>query len=149
MSNPKLPPNMQEFNEITAVIFGQLYDAFPVPQNVDIDQIAKVLGLADRQQQMSSGRPFNEVFVHTLGWLLREGFVRSEGNIAQERVVLATKAMTVMNIAPPSLSQPLGSQLADAAKDGSSEHAKSKMAELMGEFFGSLLGSLTKHMSGG
>src|SRR5260370_14137716 len=120
MSNAKLPPNMQEFNEITAVIFGQLYIAFPVSEDIDIGRVAKVLGLADRRQEMRSGRPFNEVFIHTLGWLITEGFVRSTGHIPQERVVLATKAITVMNVVPPSLSQPLGSQLADAAKDASS-----------------------------
>jgi len=92
MSNAKLPPNMQEFNEITAVIFGQLYIAFPVGEGIDIDRVAKVLGLADRRQQMPSGRPFNEVFVQTLGWLIAEGFVRSMG-LPQERVVLATKAI--------------------------------------------------------
>jgi hypothetical protein len=149
MADTKLPPNMQEFNEITAVIFKQLYTAFPVGQNIDIDAVAKALGLPDRRQSMPSGRPFNEVFVSTLDWLISEQFVRSLGHLAVERVVLTQKAITVMNTVLPRLSEPLGSEIARAANDTTSVSGKTKIGEIMGEFFGSALGSFTKNVSGG
>jgi hypothetical protein len=144
MTASKLLPNMQEFNEITAVILSQLYKSFPIGQNINIDEVGKVLSLANRQQQMPSGRSFNEVFHSTLDWLINEEFVRNLGHLSSERVVLRTKAIAVMNIVPPSLSQPLGSQLADATERASTESGKRKISELMGNFLGSFIGSFTK-----
>jgi hypothetical protein len=148
MTDLKLPPNMQEFNEITAVIFSQLYPAFPVGQNIDIDEVAKALGLPNRREMMPSGRPFNDIFINTLGWLIREEFVRSQGNLPSERVVLTHKAIAVMNAIPPRLSEPLGQQITTVANDTTSASGKTKIGEVMGEFFGSALGSFTKNMSG-
>jgi hypothetical protein len=54
-----------------------------------------------------------------------------------------------MNAVPPSLNQPLGTELADATEQASTEAGKRKMTELMGEFFGSLIGAVTKSLSGG
>jgi hypothetical protein len=56
--------------------------------------------------------------------------------------------MAAMNIVPPSLSRPLGSELADASKQASTESGKTKIAELMGSFFGSFMGSFTKKIAG-
>jgi len=148
MTASELPPNMQEFNEITAVIFSQLFIAFPVARNINPDEVATVLGLANRRHQMPSGRPFNEVFASTLDWLINEEFVRSLGTLSAERVVLRTKAIAVMNVVPPSLSQPLGSELADATKQASTEGGKRKITELMGNFFGSFIGSFSKTIAG-
>jgi hypothetical protein len=135
---------MQEFNEITAVIFGRLYASFPAPISIRPDAIAHALGFQDLQAQMPSGRTFNEVLHHTVQWLTSEDFIRSGHPLPLERLVLTAKAIAVMNIVPPSLSQPLGSQLADATEQVSTERGKRQVAELMGNFFGSFIGSLTK-----
>jgi hypothetical protein len=148
MTASELPPTMQEFNEITAVIFGKLFERFPVARNVRPDEVATVLGLADIRQQMPSGLLFKEAFASTMDWLISEEFIRALGPLRSDGVVLTTKGMAAMNIVPPSLSRPLGSELADASKQASTESGKTKIAELMGSFFGSFMGSFTKKIAG-
>jgi hypothetical protein len=145
---PDLPPNVKEFNEITAVIFAQLYPSFPVELKLDPVEVAKVLGVTETAK-LPSSRAFNEVFEHTLMRLIREGFVDSYGSYPREKCVLTTKAMSVMNVIPPNLKKPMGSELGDATQDGSSPAGKSKMAELIGEFFGSFTGSMWKSLGNG
>jgi hypothetical protein len=149
MTAPELPPTMQEFNEITAVIFARLFNAFPIPWNIPPEEVAVELGLADPRQQMPSGRLFKEVFASTMDWLIREEFIRAIGPLLSDGIVLTTKGMAALKIVPPSLSRPLGSELADATEQASTEAGKRKLTELIGEFFGSALGSFTKNISGG
>ena len=148
MTASKLPPNIQEFNEITAVLFGQLYASLPNPMDIDKDAVARALGLADGRTRMSSGRAFNEVLSHTVQWLIREDFVRSQGKYPLQRMVLTKKGLAGMSAVPPSLSQPLGSELADATKQASTEGGKTRISQMMGDFWGSFLGSFTKSISG-
>jgi hypothetical protein len=148
MTASELPPNVREFNEITAVIFARLFNAFPIPSNIPPDKVADELGLADRQQEMPSGWTFNKVFVSTLDWLIAEGFVRPSGPLNIDGVVLTTKGMAAMNAVPPSLSRPLGSELAEATKEASTEEGKTRISQMMGDFWGSFIGSLTKSISG-
>jgi hypothetical protein len=143
-----LPPNVKEFNEITAVIFAQLYQSFPIQRELDPIEVAKVLAISETAK-LPSGRAFNEVFAHTLERLIREDFVDSYGSYPREKCVLTTKAMSVMNVIPPNLKKPMGSELGDATRDGSSPANKSKMAELIGEFFGSFTGSMWKSLGNG
>ena len=144
MTSPKpLPPNIQEFNEITAVIFAQLYISHPLPKNLEPDEVASVLGKL-RSDILPSGRTFNDVFAHTLGWLVSQGFVLPLGNHPRERDLLTAKALTAMNVVPPSLNQSLGTQITEATKEGTSDTGKSKIAELMGNFFGGFAASAAK-----
>jgi hypothetical protein len=148
MVSPKpLPPNIQEFNEITAVIFAQLYICHPLPKNLEPDEVASVLGKS-RSEILPSGRTFNDVFSHTLGWLVSQDFVLPLGAHNRERDLLTAKALTAMNVVPPSLGQSLGTQITEATKEGSSDTGKSKIAELMGNFFGSFAASAAKTISG-
>jgi|SRR5215831_8257007 hypothetical protein len=147
MTAPELPPNVQDFNAITGVLFAQLYTSVPVPTKIDPDAVASALGLQDRQARMSSGKPFSELLSHTIMWLNTEGFIRSQPGLPLERAVLTDKGLAVMSFVPPSLSRPLGSELADATEETSTEGGKRKIAELMGNFFGSAIGSFTKSIS--
>jgi hypothetical protein len=143
----ELPPTMQEFNEITAVIFGKLFERFPVARKVSPDEVAAVLGLADIRQQMPSGLLFKEAFASTMDWLINEGFVRYSG-AHPGAVVLTTKGMAALNVVPPSLNRPLGSELAEATKQASTEGGKTRISQMMGDFWGSFIGSFTKSVSG-
>jgi hypothetical protein len=145
---PELLPNIKEFNEITAVIFAQLYVSFPIDLKLEPVEVGKALGVSE-SSTLPSGRAFNEMFSHTLVRLIREGFVDSYGTYPRERCVLTTKAMTVMNVIPPNLKQPLGSELREAAENGASAANKSRMAELIGDFFGSFTGSVWKSLGNG
>jgi hypothetical protein len=139
---------MQEFDEITAVIFSKLFDAFPIAQKISPDEIAAVLGIADIRQRMPSGRLFKEVFASTQNWLIREEFIRGLGPLPSDGLVLTTKGMAALRIVPLSLGRPLGSELADATNQASTEAGQRKIAGLIGEVLGSTIGSLTKSMSG-
>jgi hypothetical protein len=148
MADLNLPPNIREFNEITGVIFAQLYAVFPVLLDIDADAVAKTPGhsLSDK---LESGRTFGEILSYTAGWLALEGFTHASGAHARSRVCLTTKALAAMNAVPEKLQQPLGSQLAEAAKQGSSDAGKLKLAELVGTLLGSFTGSVTKSVGGG
>jgi hypothetical protein len=92
---------------------------------------------------------FRDAFSLALRWLIEEGFVTSRAfEPDRHRCVLSTKALAVMNLVPPNLTQSLGTQIAEATKKGSSESGKSEMAGLIGTFFGNFIGSVTKSISG-
>lgn len=148
MTDPKLPPNIREFNEITGGIFGQLYAIFPAIKDIDATEVANALGhsLGDK---LESGRTFGEVLAYTVGWLVSEAFIHSFGVHPRERVVLTTKALAAMNAIPEKLGPSLGSQFANAAKQSSSDAGKIKLAELVGTFLGSFAGSTAKSVGGG
>jgi hypothetical protein len=147
MTASELPPNIRDFNEITGVLFGRLYASFPNPKVIPPEAITQALGLEGTQSPMSSGQPFNAVLVHTIDWLNREEFIR-DAVPPMGKFVLTTKGMAAMNAVPPSLSRPLGSELAEATEQASTEAGKRKISELIGELFGSALGSFTKNISG-
>ena len=148
MTNSKLPPNVREFNEITGVIFAQLYAVFPALLDIDADAVAKALGhsIDDR---LESGRTFGELLAYTAAWLALEGFTHPSGPHSRSRVCLTTKALAAINAVPEKLNQSLGSQLAEAAKQGSSKAGKLKLAELVGTLLGSFTGSAAKSFNGG
>jgi hypothetical protein len=58
------------------------------------------------------GRPFAEVFAHSLNWLSNEGYVRSAGSLAYEKVTLTTKGLAALNAVPQGPSATIGSTLA-------------------------------------
>ena len=144
-TSTELPPNIKEFSQIAAVIFSELYKSFPVGQNVDLVEVAKVLGVSDINSTLPSGRSFNLVFINTLALLIREAFVHSEGPLPRDRCVLTSKAMTVMGVVPPQLKQPFASELSQAIKDDD----EGRLATLIGDFFGSFAGSFWKSMAMG
>jgi hypothetical protein len=76
-------------------------------------------------------------------------YTHSYASHARERAVLTDKALWAMNAVPERLSQRLGSQLIDAAKQGSSDEGKRKLSGIIGEFFGSALGATIKSLGGG
>jgi hypothetical protein len=148
MTDSKLPANIREFNEITGVIFAELYAVFPDLKDINAEEVAKALGYSIGDK-MESGRTFSEVLSLTAGWLAAEEFTRPFGPHPRSRVVLTTKALAAMNATPEKLKQSLGSQIADAAKQGSSNEGKLKLAELVGTLLGSFTGSATKSIGGG
>ncbi len=144
MPERKLPANIREFNEIASVIFARLYASFPVVQDIDERDLAKTLGYA-LEEKLESGRSFNDVLNHTMNWLALEGYVHRFGPSSRFRTVLTTKALSAMN-AIGKLDQPLGSQLIDATKQGSSHEGKRQLSEMIGSFFGSAISSAIKSM---
>jgi hypothetical protein len=70
------PQNIQEFNQIAAVIFAQLYNAHPYDRMLDVADIAKVIGVTPTTV-LPSGRRFDEVFESTRRWLHEQGYTHT------------------------------------------------------------------------
>jgi hypothetical protein len=130
---PEVPPNIKEFNEITAVILAELYRAHPKPATIETSRIADILGHKPGDK-LPSGHTFQDMEVHTLNWLDQEG-----GATTEARCALTAKTLGGF--------QTVGPKLAEAADQSSSETGKHKLAELMGDFFGAFTVSFTKSMA--
>jgi len=66
------PLNIKEFNEISAVILGEIYKSHPHPKLLDLTEIAKLLGMSPNDK-LPSGQSFQGMFNHTVSWLGSEG----------------------------------------------------------------------------
>jgi hypothetical protein len=135
-----LPPNIQEFSEITAVVFAQLYIAHPMPKTLEPDEVAGVLGIAPNAN-LPSGRTFNEVFAYTVVWLLHQGYIFSNGHHPRDRDVLTDKALAVMNVVPPALGKSRGTELVEVTEQAASEHRRNQLIDLAGSLIGSIIRS--------
>jgi hypothetical protein len=78
------PQNIQEFDQIAAVIFAQLYKAHPYEKTLDAASIAAVLSVSP-DAIMPSGRRFDDVFESTIRWLHEQGFTNTYGGQSRER----------------------------------------------------------------
>lgn len=72
------PPNINEFNQIAALVFAQLYRAFPVEVDIDGEAIAKALGVEGNwgNHMLPSGRSFYDMLSGTIGWLMADNYIR-------------------------------------------------------------------------
>ena len=140
-----VPLNILEFNQITGLIFAQLYEAFPIAEDIDKARVAKAMG-ADNQNWpthvLKSGLTLNDMIAHTIGWLNREGFINANGSHPAERVVLTTKGLTAMNVTPAELKHSIGTELKQVAGKGGSANL-SAVGDLIGGFFGGFAKSLS------
>ena len=138
---PKTPPpvNVSEFNTITGLLFTQLYRQFPVAVDVDRAAIESAMGVSTTYV-LQSGRPFAEVFAHSLNWLSNEGYVRSAGNLPHEQVILTKQGLAALNAVPDGLSATIGSTLATTASAGNLSR--------VGDLVGGIIGGYTKSILG-
>jgi hypothetical protein len=137
-----LPDNITEFNTIAGSIFAQLYQAFPVRIDISKFAVERVMNV-DASEKLPSGRSLTEVLASTIDWLIMEGYINAVDDlIPASRVTLTKKGLSAMNAVPSGLEQPLGTALAQAAKQPQS--GGTRIAELIG----SLLGSFTKSVIG-
>ena len=136
----ELPPNMQEFNKIVGLVFSKLYPAHPVPTDIEADEIATLYGV-EKSQFLPSGRTFNDVFAHTMAWLLTEGYTDSRGASPRQRVVLATKGLQAMNAVPSGLTNTVGEEIVQKTTAGKVD------VSWIGELIGSTIGGWAKTMS--
>ena len=144
----ELPANIREFNQITGVVFAQLYSSFPIVRDIDPNEVAKALGhnLTDK---LESGRTFNEMLAYTLAWLVSQGFIYAAGAHPRERVVLTARALAAMNANPALIGGgSYGAGIVDAAKD-SSEAGKRKLSELTASLLGNFAGGVIQTLSQG
>jgi hypothetical protein len=130
------PANISEFNTITGLVFTQLYGQFPVAVDLDRAKIESAMVASSSTNVLQSGRPFAEVFAHSLNWLSNEGYIRSAGALAYEQVTLTTKGLAALNAVPQGLSATIGSTLATNASAGNWSG--------VGDLIGGMIGGFTK-----
>lgn len=143
--------NIDRFNEITGLIFGQLYEAFPIP----IAHRPRLIGIEEREgavegagvaAAMDAEVQSEEVilFKHSVTWLIQAEYLKCThqdiGSGYFESARLTAKGLEVLNAVPPALTkrEPLGEQLVAASKSGGKELVRSITTEALG--FGARLG---------
>jgi hypothetical protein len=146
ISMSDLPSNIQEFNTIIGLIFAQLYKALPLIEDIDRAGIAKAMGVACNdwsKHQLPSGRSFNDVLAHTIGWLNAEGYIRAYGDHPAQRVMLTTKGLAAMNAVPFGLQESLGTELRKAVETPNFDLSR------IGDLIGGIFGGYTKSIGSG
>ena len=142
------PPNIDEFNQIAALVFAQLYREFPVVVDIDRAAIAKVLGVSQGNwgdHMLPSGRSFNDVLSSTIAWLAVEDYTLAAGPHPSSRVVLTTKGLKAMNAVPSPLTETVGTELRKATERASGPVNFSSIGDLIG----GVIGGLTKSIGSG
>lgn len=136
------PANISEFNTIIGIVFAQLYESFPVPADLHNRQaIASAMGVSSADA-LPSGRPFDEMLVHSMNWLSMEGYVRSAGLTPYEQLTLTQKGLAALNAVPQGLSVTVGTSLVQATS-GSERNWSG-----IGDLVGGVIGGFTKSVSG-
>jgi len=141
----KPPANITEFNTIAGLVFAQLYESFPVPvENFNERAIASAMGIPGDSSThvLPSGRPFLQMVGHSLGWLIDEGYVRSTGLLARDRLSLTEKGLATLNAVPEGLSATVGSSLVKASSESGQDWSG------IGDLVGGIIGGFAKTMSG-
>lgn len=143
--------NIDRFNEITGLIFGQLYEAFPIP----IVLRPRLIGIEEREgavegagiaAAMGVEAQSEEVilFKHSVTWLIQAEYLKSThydiGSGYFDSARLTAKGLEVLNAIPTALTkrEPLGEQLVAASKSGGKELVRSITTEALG--FGARFG---------
>jgi hypothetical protein len=141
------PPNINEFNQIAALIFAQLYREFPVVIDIDRPAIAKALGVSETNwgnYMLPSGRSFDAVLNGTIGWLKADNYTIGFGAATFQRVILTTKGLQLMNAVPCRLKETVGTELRRATERGGSFDLSS-----IGDLIGGVIGGFTKSIGSG
>jgi hypothetical protein len=142
---PETPPNIDDFNKVAALVFAQLYKAFPVPVNIDREAIAKALGVPGKDWgnfMLPSGRSFDDMLDTTIGWLKADEYIRAFGPPPHTRVALATKGLRAMNAVPSPLKETVGTELRRATETNSEAFDLSRIGDLIGGTIGGLMKSV-------
>lgn len=139
------PPNINEFNQIAALVFAQLYRAFPVEVDIDGEAIAKALGVEGNwgNHMLPSGRSFYDMLSGTIGWLMADNY--TYGSSPSQSVRLTTKGLRVMNAVPSPLKETVGTELRKATEKSSGAFDLSKLGDLIG----GVIGGFTKSVGSG
>lgn len=109
--------NMQLFDEITARVFAQLYEAFPLAIGMDCQTL---MGAAQMDDYGKVTREAS-ICIHALRWLGDEGYIKagSFGQCHASGVVLTAKGLAALKSSPASLEykQTLGERIVSAVNN--------------------------------
>lgn len=140
------PANIQEFNRVTLHLFMKLYEAFPVP--VELDARALVTELFDLPWEEPDDRDgpdkaFDAKFTmagSTIQWLRTEGFIRSCGPDIHwhrfQEAQLSIRGLAIMGMPTelenPSKSETVSDKIKKALAKGTADALSDGMKNLLG-----------------
>lgn len=118
--------NIVKFDEYTGIVFGTLYEAFPIPVDLSIKGITGESSadyLDFTHQEISTD---SEIAFHSVQWLANTGYLSTSGTNGVDffNVVLTEKGLEALRAIPESINSenlPLGARLAAAIKTGATE----------------------------
>lgn len=119
--------NIDRFDEIAGRVFVDLYDSFPQPRSLKLEDYVKD---EDPEQNFVMEWAKKEArcdFVNdSVSWLKEAGFITAGKRMANcvPNAVLTAKGLECLKLTPESLSSSAGKQLSEAAKSGSIELLK-------------------------
>jgi hypothetical protein len=138
---PGPPANIVEFNSIAGRVFAQLYESFPSPVG-RLNDSAIAMAMKVSSGVLPSGRKFDDVVRHSVGWLADEGYIRAGGLTPYDGVILTQKGLAALNAVPQGLSASVGTSLV-MATGGSGQNWSG-----MGDLVGGIIGGFTKTITG-
>jgi hypothetical protein len=110
--------NVDIFNRVTAIMFAELFDAFPIPSQLNSDRLAKlalgdaywrpnpsyaVLEWAAKEVESEEGLHYSRVAMHATDWLTDCGFIQRKEGTLTPSYVLSPKGFEVLAAVPKSL----------------------------------------------
>lgn len=108
--------NVELFNVYAGKAFALLYEAFPLPKAISVEDLVNSVSLDDVAENTA-----RQVAGHTMLWLADTGYVNRLGEIAPFRYVLSSKGFEVLNTTPFDTEKkpepPLGDQLLAQTKN--------------------------------
>ena len=116
---------MEKFNLLVGLLFGTLYEKFPVPLRINPEQfLDQTIGKDDEEGSFD----FMEYFDSTVKWLETAGYIwvtqdLSDDGGAEFEVVLSEKGLETLRRVPKSLegAASLGERLSNFARSKTSE----------------------------
>ena len=136
--------NIETFQAIVAEALAMLYEAFPVPINVHPQQLHEdLMPYQDPEGVVEIPDPDSDIRVATWRWLVREGYLRLEGeggfNLLFCQVVLTSKGLAVLtqsNDTPASLPSDKGKTLGARLVEAATTKATERMVDLVFDILG-------------
>ena len=145
--------NIDIFKNIVGLVFGQLYDNFPLRTNLDVRSLANslcvdVTEIPDQDENkleygyLENGEFFPTFLDGVLDWLAVEGFIRTDRTNLTWGVVLTSKGFIGTSAIASDGTEALGEKMAGYKNDshtGMPQVQKGQVGTLIGwvgEFFG-------------
>ena len=122
-------PNMEEFNRITVLVLGKLYETFPQAIRLKVEDVYDAPDENDTKN-----------FSYTVDFLTSEGYIKHQGandeGLFFIEVCLTMKGLTVLRSTPDSLdaTETLGHRFGGFLKNGAKDVSKELLKAAVNQF---------------
>lgn len=138
--------NMDEFNRITVIVLGKLFEAFPQPIRILVEDV--LVEPNESPNEMPDETTIRN-FDATVRFLASEGFLRYQGEsdegVLFSETTLTLKGLKILRAVPSILEegQNIGQKFAEIAKGGAREAGKEILKLVVNQFMEAASGGLT------